>query len=96
MEFQTNKGTLMQSSVSANIITQLGYLRNYARKGHFFLTSVIFFPEVLGFNFLSWSTTTNPKRSDFCAFAERLNEKHTIDYFLDSQKWVETELGGEK
>lgn len=35
MEFQTNKGTLMQSSVSANIITQLGYLQNYAGKGHF-------------------------------------------------------------
>lgn len=36
MEFQTNKGTLMLSSVSANIITQLGYLRNYAMEGHFF------------------------------------------------------------
>lgn len=35
MEFQTNKGTLMQSSGSANIITQLGYLQNYAGKGHF-------------------------------------------------------------
>ena len=40
MEFQTNKGTLMLSSVSANIITQLGYLQNYAMKGHF-LTSEI-------------------------------------------------------
>lgn len=41
MEFQTNKGTLMLSSVSANIITQLGYLRNYAMEGHFFFTSEI-------------------------------------------------------
>lgn len=36
MEFQTNKGTLMLSSVNANIIMQLEYLQNYAMKGHFF------------------------------------------------------------
>lgn len=41
MEFQTNKGTLMPSSVSENLIMQLGYLQNYAMKGHFLTSEIV-------------------------------------------------------
>lgn len=59
----------MPSSVSANIIMQLGYVQNYAMKGHF-LTSEI----VLGIRFCLFPARTNLKYLHFThsAYKQRI------------------------